>query len=203
MREPEAELGAFIRAFQGGDPKALDEVVRRLQGPLLRLAACVLRDHTEAEDAFIDSMARLLPALRTFDHPDKFASYARRVVRNHCVDLLRRRVERDSRRALRDTARATGPWEDAGAYVERLAAAGRGPEQELLRVEQLLLVRQAVEELGEPGRSVVRLVYGQGLTYQEVAEQLSLSRSKVKRTLSTTRCLLAVRLREGGSDDAS
>ena len=109
MSIQEVDLGAIIRAFQGGDPLALDEVIRRLRGPLLRMAACVLRDPVAAEDAFIESMTHLLPTLRTFDNPDKFASYARRTVRNHCVDLLRRRVERDARRALRDTARAAFP----------------------------------------------------------------------------------------------
>jgi RNA polymerase sigma factor (sigma-70 family) len=148
-------------------------------------------------------MTRLVPALRTFDNPDKFASYARRTVRNHCVDLLRRRVERDARVALRDTARATASWAEPGAFVEQLAATERGPEQELLRAEQLRLVRGAVDELGEPGRTIIGLIYGDGLTYLEVAERLGLSSSKVKRTLGVTRGLLAVRLREGGSDDAS
>jgi len=203
MGNQEVELGAIIRAYQGGDPLALDEVIRRLKGPLLRLATCVLRDPVTAEDAFIESMTRLLPTLRTFDNPDRFAAYARKTVRNHCVDLLRRRADRDLRRALRTTRRAAAPWTPAGAFVEGLPADGRSPEQELLLTETLERLRAGVERLGEPDRTILELTYREELTCQEVARTLRLTPSKVKRTLGQARVKLASWLRKGGVDDAS
>lgn len=203
MSYQEVDLGAIIRAFQGGDPLALDEVVRRLQGPLLRLAACVLRDPIAAEDAFIESMTHLLPTLRTFDNPDKFASFARKTVRNHCVDLLRRRTDRDARRALRDTRRAAFPWDQPGAFVEGLPGDGPSPEQDVMAAEELRLLRQAVHDLGDPGRTVLELVYRDGLSAAQVGQKLGLSHSKALRILGAARARLAILLRRRGVDDGA
>ena len=203
MTDQGADLGAIIEAYQAGDVLALDEVVRRLRAPLLRLAACVLRDPVAAEDAFIESMTRLLPTLRTFDNPEKFFAYARRTVRNHCVDLLRNRTERDARRALEDTGRAAARRQRPGSWVEGEPGRGRSPEQALLQAEQARMLREAVDSLGEPDRSVVDLTYRDGLTHRQVAEQLGLSPSAVKRTLGQARVRLARRLRKGGLVDAS
>lgn len=198
MGTPDACLGQIIRRYRDGDASAVDEFVRHVQGPLLRLATWILQDAVAAEDAFVESMARLLPLLGEAGDPERFGAYARQAVRNCCVDMLRSRGERDARRAMKDTARAAArvPWQ--ASFVEGLPGAGRNPEQAAAAAQEERMLREAIEELGEPARTIVQLYYRQGLTHQEIGGRLGISDSSVKRTLVAARTALARRLRHPG-----
>jgi RNA polymerase sigma-70 factor (ECF subfamily) len=94
-----------------------------------------------------------------------FRHWIMRIARNHCLDVLRRR-----RRASRLFA----------APEEREPAdPGCGPLTQLLCSERREAVRTAVERLPEGYRVPVILRYYEDLTYDEIAETLSLTRQGV------------------------
>ena len=159
------------------------------------LANRILCDPIAAEDVFIESMTRLLPLVAGFGEPDRFGAYARRAVRNQAVDCLRSRSYRDARRALRDTDRLVH-GESEVHPVDRIPAAIQSPETQLLKEERRKMVHEAVEGLQEPRRTVVRLFYEADKTYTEIAEELGISDSSVKRHLGAARVVLAARLRK-------
>jgi len=196
MDESPASVESLVLAFQKGDESAMDRLVERMRGPLLRIATWVVRDPVTAEDIFIDSMARLLTLLADFDTPSKFDAYAKRTVRNAAVDTIRRRSDRDSIRSLRDTDRiARARRKEPGTFVEGMPGTRPSPEQSLIMKERRNNVRVAVSELKEPRKTIVELFYDEERTYDEIAEQLGLSPATVKRHLAAARQVLAGRLR--------
>ncbi len=194
----------LVIACQNGEAGAFDRLVRHTEQPLLRLATAILRDPVAAEDAFVEAMSRVLPRIGELDSPAAFTTYARRAVRNAAVDLRRSRSRRDARTALThsDQLRRSRP-SDFSSVVERVPDRGPGPERAILLAEQHERLNEAVAELKEPGRSVLRAYYREGLTYAEIAANLDMSVTTVKRQLGAARAALAARLcREGEADDA-
>lgn len=165
---------------------------------MLRLATALLRDPIEAEDVVVDVMLELVPRFATVE-PTALPAYARRAVRHTCIDLMRQRARRDSRRALRGTA-GLGLASGEGTPVEALAANQTLPEDKVIAVEQDQLAIEAIADLPAPAREAVRLYYGMGFTYDEVAERMSKSRSWVARALLQARDAVGERLRRADEE---
>jgi RNA polymerase sigma-70 factor (ECF subfamily) len=62
-----------------------------------------------------------------------------------------------------------------------------GPDQSLVHTENIALVGQALEQLGEPCREVIELRYLADLSYDEIAKSLNLNPKTVSSRLS--KCL--------------
>ncbi len=118
------------------------------------------------------------------------------------MDRVRSRSFRDSRRALRDTDSLDRQRpEDSTHPAELLPDSGGGAEQDLVACERRRSVREAVDSLGEPRRTVVSMFYSQDRSYSEIAEALGVSPTTVKRHLGAARLVLASRLRALHKED--
>jgi RNA polymerase sigma-70 factor (ECF subfamily) len=185
-----------------GNISDLGRFVRDVQGPLLNLAHRILGDPIEAEDVVIEVLARLIPRIDEFDTTGHFVGYARACVRNQAVDRVRSRSFRDARRALRDTDSLDRQRPDDSTHpAELLPDEVSGAEQQLVASQLRKSVREAVDSLGEPRRTVVSMFYNQDRTYTEIAEALDVSLATVKRHLGAARLLLAARLRDLHRED--
>ena len=189
--DPASSGGAAVRV-----ELAFTRLVREIQGPLLNLAFKVLRDPVESEDVVIEVLTRLLPRTNEFESTGHFVSYARTAVRNLAVDRIRSRSFRDARRALRDTDSLERQRpDDPSSPVERMPDRAGDPEDQTAAEQRRRAVRQAVESLGEPKRTVVVMFYEHDRSYSEIAAELEVSLATVKRHLGSARLLLAARLR--------
>jgi RNA polymerase sigma-70 factor (ECF subfamily) len=102
-----------------------------------------------------------------------------RIVRNRCIDLIRRR----GRETPLDHTSIEG-WEDPGSSPADLAALSSDARR----------LHHCLDELEESPRKVLRLVYYEGMTYEEVAVHLGVPlgtvKSWVRRSLTRLRgCL--------------
>ena len=185
-----------MRAWIAEEPGALERLIVALRQNLLPRARIILRDPQGAEDVFIEAVIDLLPRLRDVE-PEAALAYARRAVRSSAIDRLRSRQLRDARKAQRgaesmrraDPLRSTEP-------VERVGPGATNPERRALRVEARERILGAIEDLPEPERGIVRGHLVDGLTLDECAAALDLSRSTVKRGLQRGRARLARALRD-------
>jgi RNA polymerase sigma factor (sigma-70 family) len=180
----------------------LGRFVRDVRGPLLNLAHRIVRDPIEAEDVVIEVLARLIPRIDEFDSTGHFVGYARSAVRNQAVDRVRSRSFRDARRALRDTDSLDRQRPDDSTHpVELVPDHHAGPEQQIVASERRRSVREAVDSLDEPRRTVVSMFYDQDRSYSEIADELGVSSATVKRHLGAARLALAVCLRDLQRED--
>ena len=190
------DVARLVRAHQSGEPGAIRLLVERVQRPLLHQATSILRNPTSAEDAFIQAMTNALPRVAKFDRPEAYWSFLRVTIRNQAVDILRSKSERDSLRALRDTRRReAGAPEGLEPLPQRLPDPGPQPDEEVDSARLRHRVREAMEALQEPRKTILRLFYDDELSYAQIGEQLSISPAGVKRHLRAARLLLAARLR--------
>ena len=178
--------GADTVARHGGDSRGLDEVFRRFQTPLLTFLTRLLGDRAEAEDAFVETWARVASSAESYEERGRFQSYLFQVGKREAFRLLARRADRDSRDALtRDGVVPEPSW---------TWSPGADPAADVDRARTARRLARELSELSPEMRACFLLYNTEGLTVLEVAAATGLSPATVKRRIGAARRLLAVRL---------
>jgi len=176
----------LLRAIAAGDGAACRTLVDRHLPRLHALAARLLDDRAEAEDACQDAFMKawdIAPRWRTGQA--RFSTWLHGVVLNGCRDRLRRRKPRDD------------------AALDTLTADDAGPAQRHADEATARAVRRAIATLPERQREALVLCHFQGLPQAEAARLLDTSvdalESLLARARRTLRDTLAPYAPPGGS----
>ena len=175
MNAPEND-DALVRRAAGGDDDAFAEFVRRHSDRVRTLCASVLRGRDDADDAAQDAFLKAYRGLRKFSGESSFGTWVHRVAVNVCLDRLRAAA----RRRL-EPLEALDPA-DAKALVSALAEPGPSGPLENRDLAERLLARLTPEQ-----RVALALRETQGLSYAEIARELSCSLDAVKARLKRAR----------------
>jgi len=168
----------------------MDELVERYEQRVRDCARRMSLDRQDAEDLVQEIFLRMVTSLPRFQGKSAFATWMYRLSHNTCIDAFRRGA-RD--RARRLTKAADDQQEDP---LDRLAARFGDPEIELDATIQECYLGQALAELPESYRDIVRLRLGEGRSNEEVARLLGATVDSVKSKLRRARNLLRGRLLE-------
>jgi RNA polymerase sigma-70 factor (ECF subfamily) len=134
----------------------------------------MLGDREDARDATQTTFVKVFEHLDSFDEHQRFFSWAYRILRNECLNMLRAR-------------RSTEP-------VSEQLQAPDGPMDRLERDERRRRVQAALLALPVEYREVVVLRHFAGLSYAEVGTTLGIPEKTVKSRLYTARQRLGERL---------
>ncbi len=137
-----------------------------------------LRD-PEAVDDVVQEVLLAYAKHRPEELNGQLAPWLYRVAIRQCL-LHRRRQGRWSRRQQEAQRRQIARWEQQHRQSP-------DPVRWLVEQERQELVRQAVEQLPDRDAQVVLLKYGQGWSYQQIAEHLGVSVSSVESRLHRAR----------------
>ncbi len=149
------------------DKQAFERIFREHYDGMFRLAMRMLGNEAESKDVVSDVFAQLLNS-RTHLKDETLHAFLLTYVRNRCVNLL---VHRQKKQAVFMNLKATASELDNSDHSfknERLDALHRYIDEQLPRLSQ----------------QVMRLRYGQGLKYREIAETLKVSEVTVHNHLS-------------------
>src|SRR5262250_2341571 len=141
----ESDLVAQSRA---GDTRAFNELVRRYEGKIFRLAQHITQNREDAEDVLQESFMKAYEHLDQFKGDSKFYTWIVRIAVNQALMKLRRR-KTDKSVSLDDQI-DTG--EDT--ILREIAAWGEDPEQQFSREELGGILDSAIESLEPLYRSV-------------------------------------------------
>ncbi len=144
------------------DQAAFAELYRLTSSHLYAVALRMLRDEAAAEDALQEAFVSV------WHHAGSYVAAKSRpqtwltsIVRNRCLDLLRRRVP-DTMTLSRD---------DDEAEID-LPATGPTPVELLLSGAEAAMVRTCVDTLEGGQKQAIALAFFQGLSHSELAAQL-------------------------------
>lgn len=146
------------------DVESLGVFVERYQDGLVRFAARLLSDDMTAQDVVQEAFLRVARHPRRLMKVDSCHNWLIRVVRNICIDHIRKAVR--GRKVLRELAERPA-WDDTS------------PSRGLEREEARVLVQQAIGELRPRYRELVLLKVQEGKSYREIAEITGLSVTNV------------------------
>jgi RNA polymerase sigma-70 factor (ECF subfamily) len=148
-----------------GDASLFEILMRRYNQRLFRVARGIVTDDAEAEDVVQDAYVRAFRDLASFRGEARFSTWLTRIA---CHEALAR--ARKGRRLV--SIGGDGPPEPPTETP--------GPEKELENRELHAVLREAVEILPDPLRSVFCLREIEGLSTEETAEALGLTVENVR-----------------------
>jgi RNA polymerase sigma-70 factor, ECF subfamily len=163
----EAKLQMVLTRAMNDDAEALGELYRLFHSRVFGLCRHLLARPEDAEDAASEVFARLPQSIKTYQAPLPFPRWLLSVTSHLCLDRLRRRQ-------LEQRLFEAAPV-DTLAVTDREAS----PLQQVITDEGRDKVRAAIADLPEQYRLPLTLRYYSDLSYDEIAEQLGLSRPNV------------------------
>lgn len=158
----------LIEAFQGGDEKAFETLVKRYQDRLFNMIFGMLRNHHEAEDVFQEVLIKVYKRLKDFRGESGFFTWLYRVGVNATWDHLRKRQRRPA-------FSLEAAIEEKRLSPKKLADKAAGPGTKAQWSDEVALVRAALEELNPKHRVILVLKEEEGLSYEEIARVLRCS----------------------------
>ena len=155
----------LVRAYQAGDERAFDTIVRTQYNALYAHALRRLSQHEAAEDAVQDTLLRAYRALPNLDGDLALRAWLHRILTNVCYDEGNRR------------RRQQGLVEQVSALPEEV---GSDPAEEAMVFETVQLMAKALDDLPESYREALVLRYVDGLSFREVAEATGTSEENAR-----------------------
>ena len=181
----------LVRQAVRGDRAAFARLVDLHQRAVFGLCLRLLQEREEARDAAQETFVRAWGALATYDPSNPFAPWLLRIARNHCIDLVRRRLP-SGRRVELDAPRA-GDREQPSELPD---GAARPADEQLAEAQQASAVGAAVAALPRNYREVIHLFHVEHMSYKEIAATMEVPIGTVMTWLHRARARLRERMAE-------
>ncbi|MFA6125689.1 MAG: RNA polymerase sigma factor [Bacteroidales bacterium] len=148
------------------------EKVVPLNRQLYRYAYRYLGNQEDSKDAVQDVFVKLWNLRSELGAVNSIEAFSIRIMRNHCLDRIK----------LKKTVSL-----DAQEYFINKPGHEPAPDRQLEVNNSVAIVRNAITEMQEPQRSVVRMRDLEGYTNEEIAEALGIADGTVRVILSRGR----------------
>jgi RNA polymerase sigma-70 factor (ECF subfamily) len=162
----EATDEALMIRFQAGDRTAFTALVRRHQTALYNFALRQVGAQAVAEEVVQDAFVRVVQSAAEFKHEARFTTWVYTILRNLCIDQLRRRA---LRRHPSLDERAPSADGEGPTLLEQTADKRASVEREATGAELQARITQAVEALPDDQREVFLLREVGNLPFKEIA----------------------------------
>jgi len=172
---------ALVRDAQAGDRLAFEELVRRYDREVLRLALNLVHRSEDARDIYQESFLRVYRNLHRFRFECSFYTWLYRIVTNVALDHLRRCSSRREDQAPVSEEFDGTSRDFFDRQPERNAASN--PERVVLGQELGQRIQEAIDRLSPRERVVFELKHYQGLKLRVIGEMLGTSEETVKNSL--------------------
>jgi RNA polymerase sigma-70 factor (ECF subfamily) len=168
----------------GAQSDSFEELAMPLFDQLYNFAHWLTQDREEAEDLVQETYAKALRGFPSFQQGTNFRAWMYRILRNTFLT---------SRTGLKATMTVSLEAEEEGG--SELTVENETPEEILMKRSSSELVQRAIEDLPVHFREMLLLCEVEEMSYQEIAETLSIPIGTVMSRLSRARKTLRDKLR--------
>jgi len=187
-----AEEKNIIQRVLGGDKNAFEELVLANQTNVYNLALKMTRNEDDALDISQDAFFKAYQQLSKFRGDSKFSVWLYRLTYNLCIDFLRKKP---------NSQVISLNYEDDSGEITPLEIPDMRdlPEDSAIRSEMRQIIKDGIDELAPQQREVLVMRELTGMSYDEMAEALSVNVGTVKSRLARARLKLVEILKEKGT----
>jgi len=176
-----AEEHGLVRQAQAGNRQAFDELVRRYDRDVLRLALNIVHRPEDARDIYQETFLKVYRNLHRFRFECSFYTWLYRVATNVGLDYLRRRTTRRE-------DQAPAPQENDGSardFFDRQPQMNPSlnPERRLIGQEISGRIAEAMKRLSPRERMVFEMKHYEGMRLRAIGDVLGTSEETVKNSL--------------------
>ena len=171
-REAEEDRELIARA-QNGDRGAFRSLVERHQRRAYAIALGLVRDENDARELVQEAFLRVHRSLSSFQGGSSFFTWFYRILTNLSIDLKRKPgrilAEFHDEKEIED--------EQDLPFIARID--GADPLDAMRRKEMAARLRRALEDLPPYHRGVILMREVEGMSYEEMAEAMSVSKGTI------------------------
>lgn len=184
----------LVAKAKKGDRQAFGRLVERYQQRVYALSYGIVRQREDAWDVAQEAFVKAYRNLGRFEGNSAFYTWLYRIAYNLSIDSLRDRARRE-----------TVDIDENRRLEEALAKSGKGPlehpDEMAARRELSNVLQKAMRQLSDKHRAIIVLREIQGLSYEEMADVLGISKGTVMSRLFHARqnlqTLLAPYVKQG------
>jgi RNA polymerase sigma-70 factor (ECF subfamily) len=188
LEEPVSDELKLVRAAKAGDIGAFEQLVKRYDRNVFRIANHITHSREDAEDVVQEAFLKAYSNLEKFQEQSKFYTWLVRIAVNEALMKLRKR--RPERFVSLDEDVKT----EDDSLPREVADWSPNPEQLYNQEELRDILSRTIQGLPPTFRTVFVLRDVEGLSTEETAEALDLSVPAVKSRLLRARLQLRERL---------
>jgi RNA polymerase sigma-70 factor (ECF subfamily) len=186
MTAPASEEAPLVAALKAGDAAAFETLVRTHAGRMLAVARRFLRSESDAADAVQEAFVSAFRSIGRFAGDSRLSTWLHRITVN--AALMRLRSE--SRRPAASLEDLQPRFDDTGHHAAAVPSWSPGPVSEAESAELRRRVRERIDELPEPHRTVLLLRDIEEFDTERTAELLGITPGAVKTRLHRARLAL-------------
>jgi RNA polymerase sigma-70 factor (ECF subfamily) len=164
-----------------GDRELFARLVRRYERELYAYLRRYLGNAEMAEDVFQATFLQVHLKCDKFDTSRRFKPWLYTVATNQAIDAQRR--NKRHRMVSLNRTNQNDDSVDVGALIDLMVSKDTGPLDHVSQLERGQWVQNAISQLSDQMRSVVNLVYYEGMKYREAADILEIPVGTVKSRL--------------------
>ena len=172
-----------------GETQLFSVIIDRYQAKVFSTALHYTHDHEDARDLTQEIFIKLYNNLQNYKGKASFSTWLYRIAVNRCIDWTRKK-KLQTISAIYD-----GSEEEIDIY-ETIADRGWGPEEALIKQENMDFIRKVVDDLPEIYKTVIILYYFEDFSPQEISDITGVPRRTIETRLYRGKNLLKLRLEE-------
>ena len=165
----------LVASARAGDPEAFATLIGRYEVRIVRLVRGMVPE-SDVEDVTQEAFLKAYRKIGNFDGRSSFYTWLYRVTANTAMDWRKR--ERHRRHA---------PLPEGPEGDDAVPSAEAGPERSASRRELAARIDAAIEALPEKYHELLVLREVEGLSYEDIAERLGMSKGTVESRLFRAR----------------
>ncbi len=156
----------LITLYRNGNEAAFNQLVDRYHSKVFTTIFLIVKDQAIAEDLLQDVFVKVLHTLNSdkYNEEGKFQPWVMRIAHNLAIDHFRKAKRYP-----------TILLEDGSNVFNSLSFAEDSSEEQCIKDETLVWVRNLIDELPEAQNEVVIMRHYLDLSFQEIAEQTGVS----------------------------
>ncbi len=162
-------------------------MLRENYGRIYSICRKLAGNDSDADDATQEALLSIVRKISSFKGDSKFSTWAYRIATNACLDLIRKRNRRP-RLSFSETTESSYSSERSRPSMED-------------QISDRLLIEEALHSLPDEFRIPLILRDQTGMSYQEVANVLSLPEGTVKSRIARARARLKVEIFGNQNED--
>ena len=175
------DLQRLLEQAQSGDQAAFESLISSYEKLVFNVAFRMMGNRDDALDMSQEALIKVYRNIEKCAGITAFKAWICTITTNTCLDELRKRKIRKA-----ESLDSIYETED-GVKVKQTPANDPGPSEALLRKEDMRSIAEAINSLTDDYREAILLRDVNGLSYQEIADNLDLSIGTVKSRISRAR----------------
>jgi RNA polymerase sigma factor (sigma-70 family) len=182
---------ALVQKAVAGDQRAYAELLSRYRDAIYFMLLKMVNNTDDADDLTIEAFGKAFKSIHQYTPNFAFSTWLFKIATNNCIDFIRKRRGG----TLISIEQSNHDPDEMPIHIQTDEL---DPEESLISKQKVKLIREVVLKLKPRYRKLVEMRYFSEMSYEEIAEELSLPIGTVKAQLFRARELLFNILKSSG-----